>query len=105
MDLILPVTLLAALAWLVPQALARLWPEGVGPLLALGLVATLIMVALAAGLFLVLYLWEGAPLDAFPLWGAVWHFTRLGLGAGLIWAPVLVLSVANLPRKWKQVVW
>jgi hypothetical protein len=105
MGLILPALALGVVAWVVPQALARGWPEGVGPLLALGFVATLIMVALAAALFLVLYLWAGAPLAAFPFWGAVWHFTRLGLGAGLIWAPVLILSVANLPRKWKRVVW
>lgn len=33
------------------------------------------------------------------------HFVRLGLGAGLIWAPVLILAVASVPGRWKKNVW
>jgi hypothetical protein len=106
--LILPALLLAVLGWLVPRLLARVWPEGVGPLLLLALVSTLVLVVLATGLFVLLYLGQGVPLalilDVGVLGG--WpHFLRLGLVSALVWAPIMILSVASLPRHWKEETW
>lgn len=106
--LLLPALALAVLGWVVPRLLARVWPEGVGPLLALAFVSTLLMLALAAGFFLLLYAWQGAPVAALfaPGWGAgVAHFLRLGLLSALLWAPVMVLSVAGLPGRWRTKTW
>ncbi len=110
--LLLPALALGLLGWLVPRLLARLlarvWPEGVGPVLLLGFVATLLLLVLATGFFALLYAWQGAPLGEFFRPGAVaglGYFARLGLLSALVWAPILVLSVAGLPRHWKEKVW
>jgi ABC-type Co2+ transport system permease subunit len=86
--LVLPTLVLAMLGWAVPRALALVWPEGVGPLMWLGLVATLLMLVLAAVVFAGLYALQGRAagraVPPRPLAGA-WHFLRLGapVGAGL----------------------
>lgn len=107
-DLLLPGLGLAVLGWVVPRLLARVWPEGVGPLLALGFVATLMMLALATLAFVALYAGQGAPLGPFFAAGALpglAYFLRLGMLSALVWAPILVLSVAGLPRHWKEKTW
>ncbi len=76
--------------------------------MALAFVATLVMVGLGTGLFAALYVWQGAPLSAIMAAGwapGLWHFTRLGLLSALIWAPVMILSVAGLPRRWVRETW
>jgi hypothetical protein len=106
--LILPTLALAVLGWLVPRLLARVWPEGVGPLLLLALASTLILIALATALFVVLYLGQGVPLALILDRGVLggWpHFLRLGLASALVWAPIMILSVAALPRHWKEKTW
>ncbi len=106
--LILPVLALGVLGWLVPRFLARVWPEGLGPLLALTFVSTFVLLLLAAGFFLLLYLWQGAPLAALfepGLATGLGHFLRLGLLSALVWAPIMVLTVAGLPRHWKEETW
>lgn len=106
--LVLPVLILGGLGWLVPRLLARVFPEGVRPLLALAFLATAVMLLLAAGVFLLLYRLQGAPFSALfaaGLWPGVWTFLRLGLLSALVWAPVLVLSVAGLPKKWVHETW
>lgn len=106
--LLLPALALGVLGWLVPRLLARVWPEGVGPLLALALVSTLVLLALAAGIFLLLYAWQGAPVAALfepGLAVGVVHFLRLGLLSALVWAPVMILSVAGLPARWTEERW
>jgi hypothetical protein len=42
--------------------------------------------------------------------GVVWrevpgHFAVLSLRSALIWGPVMVLSLANLPRGWREAEW
>ena len=106
--LVIPALILAALGWLVPRALSLVFPEGVRPLLLLAFCATLIMFALGTAFFVVLYLWQGAPMDAFlevGLGPVVAHFGRLGLISALFWGPLLVLSVAGLPRTWVKETW
>ncbi len=106
--LIWPAALLALLGWLVPRLLSLVWPEGVRPLLALAFVSAALMTLLAMGLFAALYVWRGVPLAM--LWepGAgpfLLHFLRLGAASALLWAPILVLSVAGLPRHWTRATW
>ena len=106
--LILPALALGVLGWLVPRLLARVWPEGLGPLLFLAFVSTFILLALAAGFFVLLYVWQGAPLRALfepGLAAGLGHFLRLGLLSALVWAPIMVLSVAGLPARWKEETW
>lgn len=92
---------LIALAWLVPQALARLMPEGMRWLVLNGAASAAILAGAAAGLFALAYgpaareVWASAPL----------HFAGLAARSALIWAPVMVLSVANLPRGWRTRQW
>ena len=106
--LVLPTLVLAALGWAVPRSLALVFPEGVGPLMWLAFVATLVMLLLAAVVFAGLYAIQGAPLGELfrlGLWPGVWHFLQLGLLSALVWAPILVLSVAGLPRRWRTATW
>ena len=106
--LIIPAALLALLGWLVPRGLFLLFPEGVKPLLWLTFTATLLMFLLGVAFFLILYLWQGAPLDVLFEPGYVAglaHFARLGLISALLWAPIMVLSVAGLPKLWTKETW
>ncbi|TNC75028.1 hypothetical protein FHG71_01920 [Rubellimicrobium roseum] len=106
--LVVPALVLAILGWLVPRLLARIWREGVGPLLLLAFVSTLLLLALAAGVFVTLYLWQGAPLMLLFEHGTaatLGHFMRLGLLSALLWGPIMVLSLAGLPRHWKEETW
>ena len=66
-----------------------------------GLLSTFVMTAVAGAGFVWLYGAAG---------GAVWraapgHVAILALRSALVWSPVLVLSLANLPRGWKTAVW
>lgn len=106
--LIFPVLILTFAGWLVPRLLSRIWPEGLRPLLALALVATLLMVVLAAGVFIGLYVAGGVPLATLTEAGIgafVLHFGHLALISGLFWAPILILSVAGLPKYWVRERW
>ena len=81
MNLVLPLVGLAVVAWLVPWVL-------------------LLAVVAAAG-FVWLYgeaggvVWREAP----------WHFVLLSAKAGIVWGPVMVLSLSALPKRWKRAVW
>jgi hypothetical protein len=106
--LLLPTLALAVLGWLVPRLLSRLWPEGVGPLMLLALASTLVLIGLAALFFMLLYVGQGVPLALILGVGVLggWpHFLRLGLASALVWAPIMILSVAYLPRRWKEKSW
>lgn len=106
--LLLPALALTVLGWLVPRLLAKVWPEGVWPLLFLACAATVILLALATGFFILLYVWQGAPLGAFfepGLAAGLLYFLRLGLLSALLWAPIMILSVASLPGRWKEKTW
>lgn len=104
----LPALVLAVLGWAVPRALARVFPEGVWPLLFLALHATVILLVLSGLVFVALYLWRGLPVDVLfeaGLVAGLVHFGRLALGSALIWGPILVLSVAGLPKRWTHETW
>ena len=106
--LFVPAAVLALLAWLVPKLLSMVMPEGVRPLLMIAFLSTVILFLLSAGFFVALYLWQGiswAQIAAFGVMANVAFYGKLGLIAGLLWAPIMVLSVANLPRGWVKKVW
>ncbi len=106
--LILPAVCLAALGWTVPRLLALVFPEGVAALMVLAFVATLVMLAFGAGFFALLYVWQGVPFDTLFEGGiavGVLHFGRLAMISALLWAPIMVLSVAGLPKNWVTRVW
>lgn len=106
--ILLPALVLAALGWVVPRALARVFPEGVRPLLWLALTATGVVMALGVGFFVLLYAWNGIPLrvvleDGFG--PALAHFGRLAAISALLWGPIMVLSIAGLPKNWVEETW
>lgn len=107
-ELLIPALLLALIGWLVPRLLSLVFPEGVRALMVLAFCSAVIMFMLGAGFFLALYWWQGAPFDALVGlgWGTVFaHFGRLGLISALFWGPILVLSVAGLPKSWVKETW
>ena len=107
-DLILPAMGLGFLAWLVPKLYSMVLPEGVWPLALNAAISTLSLAALAGGFFVVLYVAEGIPLDRILDLGIVGNllfFGRLSGSTALIWGPIMVLSLAGLPRTWTRAVW
>lgn len=107
-SLFLPALFLAILAFAVPRLLARILPEGVWPLLINAFMSSLLLFMLSAGFFFCLYLWQGvsvAELMEPGLAKNVVFFGSLGLSAAIIWLPILILSVAGLPRKWVKETW
>jgi hypothetical protein len=53
----------------------------------------------------VLYVAQGLALSTVFADGAFAHFMRLVAISGLLWGPLMVLSVANLPRHWQEGEW
>ncbi|WP_439154144.1 hypothetical protein [Yoonia sp.] len=106
--LFLPALMLAALGFVVPRMLARFLPEGVRPLLLNAFMSTIVLFFISAVFFFCLYLLQGlSPTQIFEpgLAATLLFFGRLGLSAAIIWAPIMLLSVAGLPRKWVSETW
>ena len=106
--LIGPAILLGALGWAVPRLLALWFPEGVRPLFVLAFVAAVLMMLLAMAVFLGLYVAQGIALAEFFGLGireGLGHLARLAAASALIWAPLLLLSVAGLPKTWVKETW
>ena len=106
--LILPAMVLAFLAWLVPKLYSMVLPEGVRPLLLNALLSSVTLAALVGAFFLGTYIASGIPLDRIldlGLVGNVVFFGRLGASSALIWAPIMLLSLAGLPRTWVRAIW
>jgi hypothetical protein len=101
LNLILPLVGLAVVAWLVPWLLGKLVPEGVIWLLVNGVLSALLLAVISTAGFVWLYgdaggvVWREAP----------WHFVLLSAKAGIVWGPVMVLSLSALPKRWKRAVW
>jgi hypothetical protein len=106
--LILPALGLMLLGWLVPRGLARVFPEGVKPLFVLAFVATLVMGVVSMAVWLALYLVQGLTVAEYfapGVWAGLWHLSQLAVASALFWGPVLVLSVAGLPKHWVEETW
>ena len=107
-SLFVPALFLALLAFAIPRVLARGLPEGVRPLMLNALLSTVLLFVLSAVFFFGLYVWQGLSVAEILSPGraaTVVFFGRLGLIAGLIWAPIMILSVAGLPGKWVKETW
>lgn len=106
--LFLPALVLALLAFAVPRLFARLLPEGVKALMLNAFLSTIVLFALSALFFLLLYLWQGVSIAEITEPGvavSIALFGRLGLIAAIIWAPIMILSVSGLPRRWNKETW
>ena len=103
-----PVILLGLLAVLLPRALERAVPETLAGLGWLALLSALLLWAVSAGLFALLYGLTDARavafLEARPGAG-LRHFAGLGARAALIWAPIAALVILTAPRRWKHARW
>ncbi len=107
-ELALPIAALILLSIALPFVWALVLPEGIP-----GLIANFALSALVISLAVFAYFltWHTARnglliegLLAKP--GAYWPFFLGWAGkTSLFWLPVLVLSVAAQPRRWKDVVW
>lgn len=99
--ILLPVIVLVLIAAALPLWLTRRFGQDLKARAATIAVSSLAMMLVSGGYFAVLYLIE-APRVAFALidrpMAAAWHFLWLGLMAGLIWAPVVVLAATIRPR-------
>ena len=101
LSVLLPLLLLGGAAWAVPLLLGRVLPEGVAGLVLNGAVSTLLLAGLSALGFYLLYGPAGDRLlDAAP-----WHFVTLSARAALVWGPVMVLSLASVPGRWRHETW
>lgn len=106
--LLLPAICLAALGWTVPRILAMWWPEGVKWLMGLALLSTFVMAMCGAAFFAVLYANQGVNLDDLYATGGLSvpiHFAKLSLISALLWGPLMVLSLAGVPKNWVREVW
>lgn len=106
--LFVPALALAILGFVVPRLLARCLPEGVRSLLLNAFMSTILLFLISAGFFFCLYLLQGASpaeIIAPGLASTLLFFGQLGLSAAIIWAPIMLLSVAGLPRKWVTETW
>lgn len=107
-DLLIPSMMLMLFGWLVPRGLSLVFPEGVGPLLRLAATSVVLMFAIAMLFFMGLYQARGAPLREFfteGLLDGMIFFGKLGAASALIWGPILILSVAGLPKHWVEEEW
>lgn len=106
--LLWPAIFIGITAFFVPRLLGKVLPEGVKPLLLNAFVSTLVLFVVTAALFFLLYLWQGAEMAELLAGGLaanVVFFGKLGLAAAIIWAPIMILSLAGLPRKWVHETW
>lgn len=106
--LFVPALLIAAMGFVVPRLFARILPEGVMPLMLNALFSTVLLFVIAACFFVMLYIWQGVPFAQImaPGWAVnLSFFGRLGLMSAIIWAPIMLLSVAALPRRWVNKTW
>ncbi|MFW2543146.1 hypothetical protein ACN2XU_10925 [Primorskyibacter sp. 2E107] len=105
-SLAIPAALLMLTAVLVSRALERLTPETVFGLALNAIISFFILWALATVLFMLIYHWRGAPLDAvFGEAGGVRHMTGVGLQSALLWVPMVGITVATAPRRWRHNIW
>lgn len=100
-DVLLPLALLGVLAWGVPWALQRLFPRSLPGLVLNGAVSATLLFGMGMALFAWLY---------GPAAGRVWaeapaYFAVLSARSALLWAPVLVLALSAMPRRWPAGTW
>lgn len=99
-----PVTaavLMSLVAWLLSRTLYNLGARSMARVGLVLVLVTLVMVALGALVFIVIYAFQGnQPLRMIAADPAseIWHFCKLGLLTGFFWLPILVLNAMAQAR-------
>ena len=99
LQLIGPVVVLVALAWILPTQVAKRMPETMTALAINLIFSAAALWGFAALGFAVSYYLQGVPVDV--LMTGAQHFIWLGLLAGMFWGPILLLALAMEPQKWR----
>jgi hypothetical protein len=105
-SLLVPSLILIALAILLTRAVERMMPETVPGLVLTALVASIMMWLLSGVLFGWLYLLR--EVEVAPMLGTgrgMRHLATMGGKAALIWLPIVLITVATAPRRWKTNTW
>ncbi|MBS0125780.1 hypothetical protein [Thetidibacter halocola] len=104
--LLVPSLILIALAILLTRAIERMMPETVPGMVLTGIVASILMWLLSGAMFGWFYLLREAQVA--PMLGTgrgMRHLAALGGKAALIWLPIVLITVATAPRRWKTNTW
>ena len=107
-DIALPIAGLVLLSIAMPFLWALVLPEGIPGLIANFVLSALVIIVVVSAYFI---LWHAgrnglvlSGIQEQP--GAFWlFFVSWSVKTSIFWLPVLVLSVAAQPRRWKDVVW
>ncbi|MEE9388256.1 MAG: hypothetical protein V3U96_06570 [Paracoccaceae bacterium] len=103
-----PILALLLLAIALPFLWALFLPEGVPGLFANFILSALVISALVFAYFINWHMGRNSEVTEALLAqpGAFWAlYSGWAAKTALFWLPVLVLSVAAQPRRWKEVVW
>ena len=107
-DIALPIAALFILGIAMPFLWAIVLPEGIPGLLANFALSALVISGLVFAYFINWHMGRNSEVTEALLAqpGAFWALFLDWAGkTALFWLPVLVLSVAAQPRRWKEVVW
>ena len=108
LEIALPIVALFILGIAMPFLWALFLPEGIPGLFANFVLSALVISGLVFGYFITWHLGRNAEVTEALLAqpGAFWTLFLGWAGkTALFWLPVLVLSVAAQPKRWKEVVW
>lgn len=104
--LLLPTIVLMIMGVLVTRGLERVVPETLLGLALNAVIASVILWLLSALLFAVLYQWQDdRVLRLLGQSSGAQHLLAVGAKAAIIWGPLMCLTVATSPRRWKTNVW
>ena len=106
--LVLPVLGAVASAAFIPWAVSKALPEGVPALMLNAAISFAAMTVIAAGYFVLAYQARSPELTSALLSEpglAARRFGGLAALSALLWAPVLVLSLAQVPGRWREATW
>ena len=107
-SLVFPALVLTLMGWLVPKLYSLVFAEGVRPLMWLAFTSAVTMMGVGVLFFLSLYLLQGVPIgEVFEpgVMQGIMHFARLSAISAFFWGPIMILSVAGLPKHWVKEVW
>ncbi len=108
LDIALPIVALFVLGIALPFFWARVLPEGIPGLFANFVLSAVVISGLVSAYFIIWHIGHNpAVSDALLAQPSAFWSLFLGWAAktALFWLPVLVLSIAAQPKRWKKVVW
>ena len=108
LDIALPIAGLILLAAALPFLWALVLPEGIPGLIANFVLSAVVISALVFAYFMLWHIGHNRDVaDALLAQPGAFRGVYLGWAGktSIFWLPVLVLSVAAQPKRWKEVVW